>query len=67
MFSLRDVAIFFAGAEVFHTLSHLFLWWANLLPIATPIVTLTPGLNGLAILVNAAIAAGLIWFVYKKS
>ena len=63
---IRDAVVFFAGFEVFHTLSHIYLWWANMLPLATPMVELTTGLNFVAIALNGFVAFALLWYACKK-
>lgn len=57
---LRDIIIFLAGAEAFHTMVHLFLPYMIKLPLETSIINLTPFLNILAILLNGVITVGLI-------
>jgi hypothetical protein len=62
----RDTLIFFGGVEALHTVSHV--WWAfsGMLPIEVPVlpsveVTMTPGLNLFAIVINGLITAGLLY------
>lgn len=62
MCTLRDVVIFFAGFEFFHTLSHIFMPMMITLPLQTKIVLLTPNLNIWAIIINAVITIALIWW-----
>jgi hypothetical protein len=62
----RDTLIFLGGAEALHALSHLWLGASGMLPLTVPVVpsvamTLTPGLNVFAIVLNGAIAAGLLY------
>lgn len=57
---LRDIVVFLAGAEAFHTFSHIFLAYAVRLPLDTKYVDLTPTLNIWAIVINGAIAVGLL-------
>ncbi len=49
--------VFFAGAEAFHTLTHVWLGLSGMLPaeISFPPMTITQGLNLFAIVVNALI------------
>jgi hypothetical protein len=55
--------VFLAGAEAFHTLSHVWLGLSGMLPmeISFPPMTITPGLNLFAIVVNALITVGLLY------
>jgi hypothetical protein len=59
----RDAVIFLAGAEAFHTLSHVWLGLSGMLPmeISFPPITITPGLNLFAIVINALITVGLLY------
>jgi hypothetical protein len=59
----RDAMVFFAGAEAFHTLSHVWLGLSGTLPLEIPFppMTITPGLNLFAIVVNALITVGLLY------
>lgn len=60
MWTKRDLIIFFAGAEAFHTFSHIVL--SGSLPITIWSITVTPTFNMWAIILNAAIAIWLfIW------
>jgi hypothetical protein len=58
-----DALVFFAGAEAFHTLSHVWLGLSGMLPveISFPPMTITPSLNLFAIIVNALITIGLLY------
>lgn len=65
----RDTLIFLGGAGVLHTVSHLWMAFAGMLPITVPVfpsvaVTLTPGLNLFAIVFNGLIAAGLLYWAH---
>jgi hypothetical protein len=58
----RDIFIFLAGAEAFHTLSHVLINVSGTLPITFFNITWTQQLNLLAIIINGAITIGLlIW------
>jgi hypothetical protein len=59
----RDALVFFAGAEGFHTLSHVWLGLSGMLPmeILFPPMTITPGLNLFAIVVNSLVTVGLLY------
>ncbi|STY78961.1 Uncharacterised protein [Legionella wadsworthii] len=60
MFLLRDLLIFIAGAEFFHTLVHIYLHYFSSFPINLKYIVLTDTANDWAILVNAIITIGLI-------
>ncbi len=62
MWSKREIIIFFAGAEAFHTLVHIFFSFAVQLPIQVFTISLTPQLNMFAIVLNLIITIGLIWW-----
>jgi hypothetical protein len=59
----RDVLLFFAGAEAFHTLSHVWLGLSGMLPmeIQFPSITITQNLNVIAIVVNALVTVVLLY------
>lgn len=59
----RDALVFFAGAEAFHTLSHVWLGLSGMLPMELqfPSITITQDLNVFAIVVNALITVGLLY------
>lgn len=65
MFSFRDLIVFFAGAEFFHTLTHIFLNYFVVLPINFKFVVLTPTINIWAIVINAIITIILLWWATK--
>lgn len=65
MFSLKNALIFFAGAEFFHTLSHILLPFFVELPLETKVVNLTSTLNFWAIIINAIITIVLLWLAKK--
>jgi len=65
MLSKRDIIIFFAGAEAFHTLVHILFSMAGTLPIKFFNFLLTPQLNMFAIVLNAIITIGLIWWAAR--
>jgi hypothetical protein len=63
----RDFIIFLAGAEFFHTISHIFIARFMTLPIHTSVVELTLSLNNWAIAINGIITVLLIvWAVRLK-
>jgi hypothetical protein len=63
----RDALVFFAGAAAFHTLSHVWLGLSGMLPmeISFPPMTVTPGLNLFAIVVNGLVTVGLLYGVRR--
>lgn len=65
MFKLRDVVIFFAGAEFFHTISHIILPYFISLPIDMKFMVLTSTINIWAVLINAAITIALLWWASR--
>lgn len=67
MWSKKDWVIFFAGIEVFHTLSHIALALSGALPVEFFFVMWTEQLNRWGIIINAAIALGLLWWAYQLS
>ena len=64
MCTKKEVLIFLAGAEAFHTLGHIVLSTSGLLPlhIAWLPWTFTPQLNIAAIAVNALITISLLYW-----
>lgn len=62
---LRDVVIFFAGAEAFHTLSHLLIPYFFTLPLVVGSITLTSSLNNWAALINGIVTLALILIAAK--
>lgn len=65
MFKLRDVVIFAAGAEFFHTLSHIILPYFITLPIDMKFIEFTPTINVWAIAINAVITIALLWWASR--
>lgn len=65
MFSYKNVLIFFAGAECFHTLTHILLPFIVELPFETKFINLTFALNMWAIILNAIITILLLWWASK--
>lgn len=62
---LRDVIVFIAGAEFFHTLSHIILPYFIPLPIHTTIIEVTTTVNYTAIIINGIITLLLLWWAAK--
>lgn len=65
MFSFRDLIIFLAGAEFFHTITHIMMAFWVTLPLDFKFVVLTKNLNLFAIVVNAIVTILLLWWGYK--
>ena len=65
MITKKNVLIFFAGAEFFHTLSHLILFRFTNLPVKVDGTIFTHALNAWAILINGAITVGLLYWASK--
>jgi hypothetical protein len=65
MWTKREVVIFFAGFEAFHTLSHLALGFSGQLPMRVFGFNVTARINVWAVVVNAAITAVLLWWASK--
>ncbi len=58
----REMILFLAGAEAFHTLSHVMLAAPGILPFRYGKLTITSQLNLAAILFNAGATAGLLFW-----
>lgn len=67
MFSLRDFIIFMAGAAMFHTVSHITLAYSGILPVTVGSMEITSQVNMVAILINALITVGLLWWASRLS
>lgn len=65
MLKLRDVVVFLAGAEFFHTLSHIILPYFITLPLNMNIMMFTSSLNTGAIVINALITIVLLWWASR--
>ncbi|MFZ2314420.1 MAG: hypothetical protein WAW86_02015 [Gammaproteobacteria bacterium] len=65
MLKLRDVVIFLAGAEFFHTLSHIILPYFITLPLNMKFLMFTPTWNVWAIIINAIITIILLWWASR--
>ncbi|MGB8467943.1 MAG: hypothetical protein WCE21_02975 [Candidatus Babeliales bacterium] len=61
-FNAHDWIVFLAGVQVFHTLSHMFLGMWDMLPVRIGGFTLTKHNNMYIIIINAVIAALLLWY-----
>ncbi|CDZ81814.1 hypothetical protein BN1013_02350 [Candidatus Rubidus massiliensis] len=60
MFTLKNVVIFLAGAEFFHTFVHIMLAYANQFPLDMKVVVLTSTINMWGIIINALITIALL-------
>lgn len=67
MIKLRDVVIFFAGGEFFHTISHILMPFFIQLPFDTKIIEVTSTVNFWAIIINAIVTLLLLWWAKKLS
>lgn len=65
MFKWRDLLIFLAGAEFFHTLSHILVPYFFHLPLDLGIMVLTTRMNITIIVVNALITLALLWWAKR--
>lgn len=67
MISFRDLIIFLAGVEFWHTLTHFFFAIFVPLPLSLKVVTLTPTLNLWGIIINGVITILLLYWVKRLS
>ena len=67
MITMRETAIFLAGAQAYHTISHLWLGLSGLLPLElkVPKMVLTARFNAFATLVNVLLTGVLFWWVSR--
>ena len=65
MCTTREIVIFLAGAEAFHTLSHVMIGFSGTLPINFFFITWNQQLNLVGIIINGLITAGLLWWAYR--
>ncbi|KTD17460.1 hypothetical protein Ljor_1766 [Legionella jordanis] len=65
MFSLRDLIIFLAGAEFWHTFTHIFFAFFVSLPIDFNFYVLTPTKNFWGIIINGIITIILLWWAKR--
>lgn len=65
MWSKKEIVIFFVGAQFFHTLSHIFIGIAGILPITFFNIRWTTQLNLWTIVINALITVALYWWSTK--
>jgi hypothetical protein len=62
---LRDIIVFLAGGEAFHTLSHLALPYFVKFPLTTSYVVFTASMNVWAIVINGVITIALLCLAAK--
>ncbi len=67
MGSVRDVVLVLAGAQAFHTVSHLVLGVCVELPLQMkmPRMALTSRMNTVVIIINAVVTIGLFWWASR--
>ena len=65
MCSKRDSIVFLAGAAAFNTLIHLVLTISGTLPIRMFNMAIDKQFNMIAMVISAAITAGLVWWACK--
>ena len=65
MCSKRDTIFFLAGAEAFHTLSHVIIAFTGTLPIKVFSIIWTQQLNFLGIVINGLVTCGLLWWASR--
>lgn len=63
MWIKRDIILFLAGAQTFHTLSHILLAFSGSLPIRFFNFWWTKQLNILGIIINMAVTAALFYWL----
>ena len=61
MYTTRELIIFLAGAQTFHTLSHIIIMYTGSLPIKVFNFSWTKDWNLGAIIINMIITAALFW------
>jgi len=65
MWTKKETILFFAGAEAFHTLSHVMLAGSHILPFTIYGITVTQTLNAVAIAINGLITGILLVWAHK--
>jgi hypothetical protein len=63
--TLRDIVIFLAGAQFFHTLSHIVLPYYVDLPLKMKSFEFTSTMNFWVIIINAIITLLLLWLASR--
>lgn len=67
MYSLREIIIFCAGAQAFHTCTHIAFMFSGSLPIKIWGINFTSLLNLGAIIINGLSTIALIWWAAQLS
>lgn len=67
MFTLRNILIFLAGAQFFHTLYHIFLAYINSFPLNLKVIVITSTFNTAAIVINSVTTVALLWWASRLS
>lgn len=62
---LRDIVLFLAGAEFFHTIAHYMLPFIVTFPLNIHVIELTENMNMGATFVNGVITILLLYWAYK--
>lgn len=65
MFTKKNTIMFFAGAAAFHTLSHILLYFTDVLPMrlcSCCSFIFTPEMNFWAVIISAAVTVGLLYW-----
>lgn len=65
MLKKRDVILVLAGAQLFHTVSHIIIYYSGTLPIQFFFINWTAQMNVWAIAINAIITAALFWWASR--
>lgn len=65
MFGKKEWILFFAGAEAFHTLSHILISFTDTLPVKFYSIEWTQQLNMYGIVINALVTVALLWWYAK--
>jgi hypothetical protein len=65
MLSLKNILIFLAGAEFFHTFVHTMLAYINRFPLDMKIIVLTSTMNTWGIIINGLITILLLWWASR--
>lgn len=64
--NLKNILIFLAGAEFFHTIVHVLIHYTVKLPLVTSVYTLTPQVNNLGIGINAFVTLALLYLAMQQ-
>ena len=65
MWSTKEIWIFIAGAQSFHTLSHIVFMLDGILPMRFFGIKITKKANFWIIIINLIITAALFWHIAK--